>query len=411
MPVHVTSEIGPLKKVMLHRPGKELEQLVPRELERLLFDDIPYLKTACQEHDTFARILKGQGAEVVYLEHLMAEAIGQSPDVRRTFIWEFIGEGGDVAQLYREPLFEFLDSIRDGLELVLKTMAGVRLDELQIKGCHPLVRLVGADHCFVLDPIPNLYFTRDPFATIGDGVSLNYMYSRTRRREGIYGNFVLNHHPEWKGKTKFYYSREYPFSIEGGDILNLSRRVLAVGISQRTTPTAIERLAWNLFEDPESAIETILAFDIPNVRAFMHLDTVLTQVDYDQFISHPEILNNLRIYEICRGDGRERLRVSELSGSLPAVLGTHLGLGRVTLIRCGGMDRVASEREQWNDGSNTLCVAPGKVIVYDRNYITNEILTKHGIKVLEMPSSELSRGRGGPRCMSMPLWREDVGMP
>lgn len=193
--------------------------------------------------------------------------------------------------------------------------------------------------------------------------------------------------------------------------MNLSRRVLAVGISQRTTPTAIERLAWNLFEDPESAIETILAFDIPNVRAFMHLDTVLTQVDYDQFIIHPEILNNLRVYEICRGDGRERLRVSELSGSLPAVLGTHLGLGWVTLIRCGGMDRVASEREQWNDGSNTLCVAPGKVIVYDRNYITNEILTKHGIKVLEMPSSELSRGRGGPRCMSMPLWREDVGMP
>ena len=408
MPVHVTSEIGPLKRVMLHRPGKELEQLVPRELERLLFDDIPYLRAACQEHDTFANILRGQGAEVVYLEHLAAEAIGQDPKVRRAFIQEFICEGGDVALLYRELLFEFLDSIEDGLKLVRKTMAGVRLDELRMKGHHPLVKLAGGDHRFVLDPIPNLYFTRDPFATIGDGISLSYMYSKTRRRETIYGTYVLNHHPEWKGKTKVYYSREYPFSIEGGDILNLSPKVLAVGISQRTTPTAIERLARNLFADPDSAVETILAFDIPNVRAFMHLDTVLTQVDYDKFIVHPEILNNLRIYGICRGEDGDGLHVSELSGSLEAVLGTYLRLDQVTLIRCGGKDGVASEREQWNDGSNTLCVAPGKVIVYDRNYITNEILTKNGIQVLEMPSSELSRGRGGPRCMSMPLWREDV---
>lgn len=408
MPIHVTSEIGKLKKVMLHRPGKELEQLVPREMERLLFDDIPYLKTACQEHDTFADILRGQGAEVVYLEDLMAETLNRDPDIRRAFIREFIGEGGNVAMLYREQLFAFLDAIGDTLELVKKTMAGVRLDELQTKGFHPLVRLAGSDHCFVLDPIPNLYFTRDPFASVGDGVSLNYMYSGTRRRETIYGTYILKFHPEWKGKTKFYYSREYPFSIEGGDILNLSRRVLAVGISQRTTPTAIERLTETIFRDPDSAIETVLAFDIPNVRAFMHLDTVLTQVDYDKFIIHPEILNNLRVYELCRSDGKESFHVSELTGSLAAVLGTHLGLDQVTLIRCGGKDRIASEREQWNDGSNTLCVAPGKVIVYDRNCITNEILTRHGIKVLEMPSSELSRGRGGPRCMSMPLWREDI---
>ncbi len=407
MQIHVTSEIGVLKRVMLHRPGKELEQLVPKELERLLFDDIPYLKTACLEHDRFAEILRQQGAEVVYLEELMEETLEQSQDIRKRFIHEFIREGGSMALLYEELLFAFLDSMESTAELVQKTMAGVRLDELDIKRPGSFHQLAGYEHGFVLDPIPNLYFTRDPFAAIGNGASVNGMYSGTRRRETIYGDYILKYHPQFQGKVRFYYSREYPFSIEGGDILNLSRRVLAVGISQRTTPAAIELLAENLFADPEASIEMILALDIPNIRAFMHLDTVLTQVDYDKFIIHPEILNNLRIYEICRGDREERLHISELSESLPVVLGTRLGLDQVTLIRCGGKDRIASEREQWNDGSNTLCIAPGRVIVYDRNYITNEILRQHGIQVLEMPSSELSRGRGGPRCMSMPLWREE----
>lgn len=408
MAIHVTSEIGALKKVLLHRPGNELEQLVPRELERLLFDDIPYLKTARQEHDVFADILRSQGIEVVYLEDLMAETLKQHPDLKQEFIETFVRESGSLARLYGAQLRDFLEGIEDEKELVLKTMAGVRLDELKIRDFSPLVRLANGEDRFILDPMPNLYFTRDPFASIGDGVSLNRMFSKTRRRETIYGNYIFHHHNAYREKIRFYYSRELPFSIEGGDILNLSRRVLAVGLSQRTTPAAVERLAQHIFEDEASSIETILALDIPNIRAFMHLDTVLTQVDYDKFTIHPEILNSLRIFEISRGDGKELLHVSELSESLPAVLGTHLGLDQVTLIRCGGRDRIASEREQWNDGSNTLCIAPGKVVVYERNYITNSILEKHGVQVLEMPSSELSRGRGGPRCMSMPLLREDL---
>ena len=205
----------------------------------------------------------------------------------------------------------------------------------------------------------------------------------------------------------FYYRREDPFSIEGGDVLNLSRELLAVGISQRTTPEAIEVLCRNIFRDETAAIRTVLALDIPSLRAFMHLDTVLTQVDRDVFTVHPEILESLRVYRITPGQ-RERLRVTELSGTLEDLLAAVLGLDRVKLIRCGGGDRVASEREQWNDGSNTLCIAPGKVVVYDRNYVTNAILRDNGIKVFEMPSSELSRGRGGPRCMSMPLRRAAV---
>ena len=188
----------------------------------------------------------------------------------------------------------------------------------------------------------------------------------------------------------------------------MSRRVLAVGISQRTTPEAIEVLAQNIFNDRNSEIETILALDIPSVRAYMHLDTVCTQVDYDKFTIHPGILGSLSVYEICRGNHKDELQVTELDNSLPAVLAAHLGLDRVTMIHCGGKDRIASEREQWNDGSNTLCIAPGVVVVYDRNYITNRVLEENGVKVLEMPSSELSRGRGGPRCMSMPLIREEI---
>lgn len=365
------------------------------------------MKTARSEHDLFAKILRDNGAEVVYLENLMAEVLKQKPYLKEIFIRQFIQEGGSTANKFSAQLFDFLMNIEDEKELVLKVMSGVGMNELKSQISSPLVDLVKTGGRMIMDPIPNLYFTRDPFATIGRGVSLNQMYSKTRRRETIFGQYILENHPDFEG-TPFYYKRTYPFAIEGGDILNLSRRVLAVGISQRTTPEAIELLAQNIFNDPNCEIETILALDIPSIRAYMHLDTVCTQVDYDKFTIHPGILGSLRIYEICRGEGKEALHVTELDNSLPAVLAAHLGLDRVTMIHCGGKDRIASEREQWNDGSNTLCIAPGVVVVYDRNYITNRVLEENGVKVLEMPSSELSRGRGGPRCMSMPLIREEI---
>lgn len=407
MAIHVKSEIGKLKKVMLHRPGQELEHLVPEDLERLLFDDIPYLKTAKIEHDMFAEIMRGQGVEVVYLEDLTADVL-KNPEKKEQFVREFIAEGGASAAKVRDQLYDYLMKISDEKELVLKTMSGIRASELNVKMSCPLVSLVKKESQFLLDPIPNLYFTRDPFACIGNGVSLNRMYSRTRRRETLYGKYILKYHPDFAGKVPFYYDRDMDFSIEGGDILNLSNKVIAIGISQRTTPEAIELLAQNIFVDKASEIETIIALDIPAVRAFMHLDTVCTQVDYDKFTIHPGIMQTLRIFEIKPGDWKGQLKVTESDAMLSDILAKYLELDKVTLIKCGGKDRIASEREQWNDGSNTLCIEPGKVVVYDRNYVTNEILRQHGIEVLEMASSELSRGRGGPRCMSMPLEREDL---
>lgn len=408
MAIQVKSEIGKLKKVMLHRPGQELEHLVPGDLERLLFDDIPYLKAAQNEHDLFAGIMRGQGVEVVYLEDLTAEVLKKDPELKKQFIEQFIEEGNVTDKKVRENLVSFLLEIPDEKELVMKAMSGVRDEELKIRTKGPLVSLLNTESQFLLDPIPNLYFTRDPFACIGDGVSLNCMYSKTRRRETIFGEYVLTYHPEFAGQTPLYYDRKLPYSIEGGDILNLSNKVLAIGISQRTTAEAIELLAKKIFSDENAEIETILALDIPAIRAYMHLDTVFTQVDHDKFTIHPGILRTLRVFELKKGEKTGKLKVTEKLQTLEDTLKENLELDKVTLIQCGGKDMIASEREQWNDGSNTLCIEPGKVVVYDRNYVTNQILRENGIRVLEMASSELSRGRGGPRCMSMPLIRESL---
>lgn len=407
MPIHVRSEIGPLKKVLLQRPGRELEHLSPETMESLLFDDIPFLYRAQAEHDRFAEILRENGAEVVYLDALTAEVLEKEPSVREPFIEDVIEKAGGCARGYREALRDYLRSISDAKTLVRRTMAGVTYEEVFGNHAAGLSGLVREKTRFLMPPVPNLYFTRDPFACIGRGVSLNHMYSATRNRETIYGSYILRFHPDFKGRVPLYYTPQEHFSIEGGDILNLSETVLAVGLSQRTQPEAIERLTKNIFADEESKSTTVLAFEIPRTRAFMHLDTVLTQVDRDKFTVHPGILGTLSVYELT-GRGEKTIRTRRLEAPLEDILRQYLHLDRVTLIRCGGESPIAAEREQWSDGSNTLCIRPGVVLVYDRNYVTNRILNDCGIETLEMPSSELSRGRGGPRCMSMPLVRENL---
>lgn len=405
MTISVHSEITPLRHVLLHRPGAELEHLYPDSLPHLLFDDIPFLKQARIEHDHFADILRGEGVEVSYLEDLVADVLRQSEDIRHQFVKDFV-EMSDIRNPHAEArVIHTLLSYENTHDLVLKTMAGLEYD--QVVGLQPrrLATYVGREpQSFILDPIPNLYFVRDPFASIGRGVSLHHMYSPTRRRETIYGRYLLDYHPDFIG-TPRYYTPEMPPSIEGGDILNLTPSVLAVGLSQRTGPGAVETLATNLFQSEESKIKTVLAISIPARRAFMHLDTVFTQLNENSFVVHPGILSNLRIFELTPGKGGEPL-IRELSESLEEVLARCLEQDTIQLIPCGGDNQIASEREQWNDGSNTLCIRPGVVVVYDRNTVTNALIEAKDIEVRAMPSSELSRGRGGPRCMSMPLVRD-----
>lgn len=410
--INVKSEIGPLKKVLLHKPGNELLNLTPDTLESLLFDDIPYLPEAIKEHEAFSRILIENGIEVVYLEDLMAEVLEKSDEIKEKFIRQFIYKAGIRTPKYKTIVYEHLNSFVNMKELVLKTMEGIQYKELDRKKREvekSLVDLVSEENKFIALPMPNLYFTRDNFASIGHGVSLNKMYSVTRNRETIYAEYIFKYHDDFKD-TKLYYNRDYSYHIEGGDILNLSEEVIAVGISQRTQAEAIDDLAKNIFRDKSASIKTILAFSIPTSRAFMHLDTVFTQIDYDKFTYHPGIMETLQVFEITEGDipeSDEDLNVKEIDDTLENILSKYLNR-EITLIPCAGGDKVASEREQWNDGSNTLAIAPGVVVVYDRNSMTNQVLRENNITVIEMPSAELSRGRGGPRCMSMPLIREDI---
>lgn len=407
-PIQVNSEIGKLKTVLLKRPGKELENLVPDHLSGLLFDDIPYLKVAQEEHDKFAKTLRDEGIEVVYLEKLAAESITK-PEVRKNFINDILAESKKTILGHETEIKEFFSKLSDQ-ELVNKIMAGVRKEEIQLETTH-LVEYMDDRYPFYLDPMPNLYFTRDPQASIGRGMTINRMYWRARRRESIFMTYILKHHPRFKDKdVPVWLDRNSPFNIEGGDELVLSKNVLAIGISERTSAQAIEKLARNIFKDSNTSFKKIVAIEIPNTRTFMHLDTVLTMIDYDKFTVHAAIFkeeNNMNIFTIEQNDGKDDIKITR-SSKLRETLAEVLEVEKVDFIPTGNGDVIDGAREQWNDGSNTLCIRPGVVVTYDRNYVSNQLLRDKGIKVIEITGSELVRGRGGPRCMSQPLFREDI---
>ena len=402
--IHNTSEIGRLKKVMLHRPGEELENLMPEYLERLLFDDIPYLKEAQREHDAFADCLRQQGVEVVYLADLVVQSL-TGREVREDLIRQFLDESGVTDHRSRELLEDYLERM-DDRKMVDTMMAGVRKAQLRGSGgkLGDYLSNLEDGYPFAVDPMPNLYFTRDPFATIGTGVSIHKMHTATRNRETLFGKFIFEHNPEYMHAPRWY-DRGETSSLEGGDILVLSPEVLAVGISQRTREDSIDTLAETILSY-DGTFRKVLAFNIPKTRSFMHLDTVFTMVDRDKFTVHPNILSSITVF-VMELDENRKMKIHQEDGRLEDILKEHLNLDRVTLIPCGQGSEIDAAREQWSDGSNTLAIAPGEVVVYSRNYVTNRSLEEAGIRVHTIPSAELSRGRGGPRCMSMPLWRDD----
>lgn len=406
-PIHVYSEIGKLKTVMLHRPGKELENLAPDILHRMLIDDIPYLKIAQEEHDAFAHVLRQQGIKVLYLEDLLAESLTDEK-VRRAFLDQLLDESSIKKQ---DPLHQLLLNYLQELltkEMVKTVIAGIRKSAIHNSTPSLADLAEDPDYPFYLDPMPNVYFTRDQQAAIGSGMTINRMTFRARRRESLFMETILKNHPDFKNATiPVWRDRYHHGRLEGGNELVLNNHVLAVGISQRTSATAITDLAHNLFD--HSSYDTILAIKIPHNHAMMHLDTVFTMINYNQFTVHPFILDKagkIDIY-VLQPDDHNGVKITE-KNDLVQVLKENLHLSELDLIPTGGGDPIAAPREQWNDGSNTLAIAPGEVVTYDRNYVSNDLLRKHGIIVHEIRSSELSRGRGGPRCMSCPLIREDL---
>lgn len=401
--ISVYNEIGQLRSVLLHCPGEEIENIVPDYLTRLLFDEIAFMKQAQKEHNQFASILKNEGVEVLYLTELMAEIL-EIPEVRNQFLEDFMSEGKVATEGLRTALREFFAPMAP-LEMVKKCINGVKKTEVKEITKKSLGDMIKNPYPFYLDPIPNMYFQRDPFSSIGRGVTLNVMHSVTRNRETLFAKYLFDHHPRFKNVPRWY-NRDKTHPLEGGDELVLSDKVIAIGVSERTDAISIETVAKNIFNSDES-FETLLAFDIPKTRAYMHLDTVFTMVDHDQFTIYPGIEMPLDVFSIHRGKNNG-LEITYEAAKLSDILKKYLKLPAVNLIRCGDGDPIAASREQWNDGSNTLAVSPGKVVCYNRNHVTNEALRRNNIEVLEFDSFELSRGRGGPRCMSMPLLRDKL---
>ena len=402
--IHNFSDIGKLNKVLLHRLGDEIEGLVPDNFERLLFDDIPYLKAAQQEHDSFAKLLRANDVQVIYYVDETAKALAR-PEIKKQFIKEFL----DASYIDSPGVYEAVTDYLEGMpahDVVVKAIAGIKKSEIPEIKTKSLADYISVSYPYYTDPMPNLYFTRDVGAFVGNGVNINHMSTRARRREALLLKYMYMYNDDiTTDREHIWYDYNDGYSIEGGDVLVLSEDTVAVGLSQRTTVSGIERFAGNLLRG--SNFKKVVVLDIPKCRAFMHLDTVFTMVDYDKFTIHPEIEGSLQLFEISLGKSGQ-LQVKSVTDSLENLLRLELSLPAVELIRCGGEDLMAAQREQWNDGSNTLCIAPGKVITYERNYVTNQLLDKKGLTVLTIPSSELSRGRGGPRCMSCPVNRDDL---
>lgn len=409
--INVNSEIGKLKTVLLKRPGAEVENITPNTMERLLFDDIPYLKIAQKEHDYFAETLRNNGVETLYIDNLAVEALSQGESIKNEFLEQYLDEHGYGSGTTHDVLQEYLNSF-DIKDMVSKLYSGVRRNEvaLDVKN-ESLHDLAGSDanNPFLLDPLPNAYFTRDPQASMGSGITINHMTFAARRPESLFTEFVMKYHPRFAGKVDIWRNRDHDTRIEGGDELVLNDHVLAIGVSQRTSSKSVEGLARELFSNKDSNFDTVIAIEIPHNHAMMHLDTVFTMVNKDQFTVFPGIMDEagkMNIFVLTPGE-KGAINM-EHHTDLEETLKLVLHLSELDLILTGNGDDIVAPREQWNDGSNTLTIAPGEVVTYNRNYISNEILRKHDILVHEIISSELSRGRGGPRCMSQPLWREDL---
>ena len=393
------SEVGALRVVIVHRPGAELRRLTPRNNDDLLFDGLPWVARAQEEHDAFAELLSSRGVEVLLLSDLLNEALASG-----AARMQGIAAAVDAPRLglpLAQELSAYLRSL-DPARLGYVLMAGMTFAELpsDARSDGSLVRRMHHGSDYVIEPLPNLVFTRDSSIWVGPRVVIPSLALPARARESSLTDLIYAHHPRFTGVRRAYESRTAP--VEGGDVLLLAPGVVAVGVGERTTPAGAEALARSLFDD--DLAETVLAVPLAQERAQMHLDTVCTMVDTDAVVMYANVVETLSAFTIARTpDG---VRISD-EAPFVAAAAAAMGIDKLRVIDTG-RDPVVAEREQWDDGNNTLALAPGVIVAYERNARTNARLEDAGIEVLTIAASELGTGRGGPRCMSCPAARDPL---
>jgi len=403
MPTHgADSEVGRLQTVLLHRPGNELKRLTPRNNDRLLFDGIPWVARAQEEHDAFAEALRARGAEVLYLTELLTETLADQSARHHAIATALAGL--HLGDTLRDYLARFLGEASPE-ELTDYLTAGIRNDE--VRGGFGLVTSLLASDDFLIDPLPNLLFTRDSSVWVRDRVAVTSLTMPARSRETQLTELIYTEHPRFRGTRKIHgWHHEH---VEGGDVLLMAPGVIAVGVGERTTPAGVERFARQVFH--ADLAHTVLAVPIAQERATMHLDTVCTMVDVDKIVMYPNVADSLQAYAVTAAGGAEdeRALVLSVADAEPFLVAAAKAMEIDTLHQIDtGLDPVTAEREQWDDGNNTLAIAPRVAVAYERNHETNARLEEAGIEVVRIAGSELGSGRGGPRCMSCPVAREPV---
>ncbi|GAA3230376.1 arginine deiminase [Actinocorallia longicatena] len=418
----VHSEVGRLRQVIVHRPDLSLKRLTPTNKDDLLYDDVLWVSRAQIEHDAFVEMMRGRGIEVFYHQELLAEALDTGQEAKDHVIGRMVTHlsvGPVLVDVIREELATW-----DGAKLAEHLIGGLTKEEFLAEAKkgregldeRSLVAAMADPGMFILRPLPNSLYQRDPSAWLYGGVSLNPLYYHARRLETINQSVIYHHHPMFAGAGFSYW---YPpmgddggfdeedfgqASLEGGDMMPIGNGAVAIGVSERTTPRMIEHIAQAMFA--EEAATRVIAVNIPPNRSYMHLDTVFTLLDVDKATGYPPVVENAETYSLRPGDKPGTLDVHR-EKNLALAFEDALGIGKLDIIPTGG-DDYQRAREQWDSGSNFVAMEPGVVVGYHKNEYTNRKLREHGVDVVEIEGFELGKGRGGGHCMTCPILRDGV---